>query len=215
MIKLFGYWRSTAAYRVRIALNFKQVSYENLSIHLVKDGGQQHTPEYRELNPQGLVPLLIDNDLKLSQSSAIIEYIDEKYSDPPLLDVDLTLRARIRSFCQTIACDIHPLNNLRILKYLAGDLNVSDESKTTWYAHWIIEGFTAIERQLEQNQSTEFCFANKMTMADLFLIPQVYNASRFNVDLEKFPRIRSINDHCCQLSYFADAAPENQPDANQ
>lgn len=214
MIKLFGYWRSTAAYRVRIALNIKQVSYKGISVHLVKDGGQQHKPEYKELNPQGLVPLMVDGDFKLNQSTAIIEYLEEKYPRPQLLPNGFDDRAKVRAACQTIACDIHPLNNLRVLQYLKSELKVSDEQKDFWYHHWINKGFTALETNLESyTKNGPFCFGKHLTMADIFLVSQVYNANRFNVDLSAFPRICSVNDHCLSLSAFRDASPENQPDA--
>ncbi|MCO7227217.1 maleylacetoacetate isomerase [Pleionea sp. CnH1-48] len=214
MLKLFGYWRSTAAYRVRIALNIKQVPYENLSVHLVKDGGEQHKSEYRALNPQGLVPTLVDGELKLSQSMAILEYLEEKYPSPALLPANLQLRAEIRAFCQMIACDIHPLNNLRVLKYLAGPLSVADEQKNQWYAHWITEGFKAVESLASQySDKGPFCFGRELSMADMCLIPQIYNAHRFNVPLDAFPRLVSINEHCLSLAAFRDALPESQPDA--
>lgn len=214
MIKLFGYWRSTAAYRVRIALNIKQVSYKGISVHLVKDGGQQHKPEYRELNPQGLVPLMVDGDFKLNQSTAIIEYLEEKYPRPQLLPNGFDDRAKVRAVCQTIGCDIHPLNNLRVLQYLKSELKVSDEQKDTWYHHWIKKGFTALETTIKDYaKQGPFCFGKHLTMADIFLVSQVYNANRFDVDLSAFPRICSVNDHCLTLSAFRDASPENQPDA--
>ncbi len=212
MLKLFGYWRSTAAYRVRIALNLKQVSYENISVHLVKDGGEQHKPEYRALNPQGLVPLLVDGDLKLNQSMAILEYIEEKYPSPALLPEEPGKRAEVRALCQTIACDIHPLNNLRVLQYLSGELSVEDSVKNNWYHHWIHQGFAAIEARLNQTAGS-YCFGDDITMADLVLIPQVYNANRFAVDLSKYPKICAINEQCLSKAAFKDAAPENQPDA--
>ncbi len=213
MLKLFGYWRSTAAYRVRIALNLKQVSYENISVHLIKEGGEQHKPEYRALNPQGLVPLLVDGELKLNQSMAILEYIEERYPSPALLPTDAALRGQVRALCQTIACDIHPLNNLRVLQYLSGELKIDDDTKTAWYQHWIHQGFSAIETQLSKTAG-KFCFGDEVTMADLVLIPQVYNANRFSLDLSAYPKICAINDHCMSKAAFRDAAPENQPDAN-
>ncbi|MEE4243875.1 MAG: maleylacetoacetate isomerase [Kangiellaceae bacterium] len=214
MIKLYGYWRSTAAYRVRIALNLKQVSYENISVHLVKDGGEQYKPEYLSHNPQGLVPLLVDGDLKLNQSSAIVDFLEEKYPTPSLYPEDIETKARVRAFCQTIACDVHPLNNLRVLKYLTQELAVDDGQKSRWYAHWINKGFAALESTLaSQNVTSEYCFGDTVTMADLFLIPQVYNANRFNVDLSPYPRIVDINQRCLERKVFQDAAPEHQPDA--
>ncbi|GAA4352479.1 maleylacetoacetate isomerase [Kangiella taiwanensis] len=214
MLKLYSYWRSTAAYRVRAALNIKRLSYSIIPIHLVKDGGEQHKPEYAEKNPQELVPLLDDNGKLLSQSMAICEYLDDVYDGPSLLPSEPFLKAKVRSVCQIIACDIHPLDNLRVLQYLKGELNVSDEQKDTWYAHWIIKGFTAIERMLKDYQSQgPFCFGEELTLADVFLVSQIYNARRFNVDLSDFPRLVEIEQHCLTLDAFKDAKPEAQPDA--
>jgi maleylacetoacetate isomerase len=213
MLKLYGYWRSTAAYRVRIALNLKQVAYENIAVHLVKEGGEQHQPEYRSLNPQGLVPLLVDGSLKLNQSMAILEYLEEKYPSPALLPSDRNERAQVRALCHTIACDIHPLNNLRVLQYLGGTLGVDEQARNDWYHHWIRQGFDAIEAQLTKSAG-QYCFGDQLTLADLVLVPQVYNANRFAVDLTPYPTIRAINERCLAVRAFVDAAPESQPDAN-
>ncbi|GAA0213339.1 maleylacetoacetate isomerase [Kangiella japonica] len=214
MLKLYSYWRSTAAYRVRTALNIKRLSYSIIPIHLVKDGGEQHKPEYAEKNPQELVPLLDDNGKLLSQSMAICEYIDEVYDGPKLLPSEPFLRAKVRSVCQIIACDIHPLDNLRVLQYLKGELQVSDEQKSTWYAHWILEGFKALESMLaEYKAKGPFCFGDELTLADVFLVSQMYNARRFEVDLSDFPRLVEVEQHCLTLNAFSDAKPEAQPDA--
>lgn len=214
MLKLYSYWRSTAAYRVRTALNIKRLSYSIIPIHLVKDGGEQHKPEYAEKNPQELVPLLDDNGKLLSQSMAICEYLEDVYEGPSLLPSEPFLKAKVRSVCQIIACDIHPLDNLRVLQYLKGELQVSDEQKDTWYAHWIIKGFTALEAMLDEYQSQgPFCFGEELTLADVFLVSQMYNARRFNVDLSDFPRLVAIEQHCLTLDAFKDAQPEAQPDA--
>jgi len=214
MLKLYSYWRSTAAYRVRAALNIKRLSYSIIPIHLVKDGGEQHNPEYAEKNPQELVPLLDDNGKLLSQSMAICEYIDEAYDGPQLLPSEPFLKAKVRSVCQVIACDIHPLDNLRVLQYLKGELQVSDEQKTTWYAHWILKGFAALEETLaEYKTQGPFCFGEELTLADVFLVSQMYNARRFEVDLSNFPRLVEIEQHCLTLDTFQDAKPEAQPDA--
>lgn len=214
MLKLYSYWRSTAAYRVRIALNIKRLSYSIIPIHLVKDGGEQHKPEYAEKNPQELVPLLDDNGKLLSQSMAICEYLDEVHAGTKLLPSEPFLKAKVRSVCQIVACDIHPLDNLRVLQYLKGELGVSDEQKSTWYAHWILEGFKALESQLAEYQSQgPFCFGQDVTLADVFLVSQMYNARRFEVDLSDFPRLVEIEQHCLTLSAFDDARPESQPDA--
>ncbi len=213
MLKLYGYWRSTAAYRVRIALNYKQVPYENLSVHLIKDGGEQHQKAYRELNPQGLVPFLVDGDVRIGQSMAILEYLEHKYTDFKLMPVSQAESAVVRMLCQMIACDIHPLNNLRVLKYLTNDLNISDEEKNKWYAHWIHQGFSALEALLRKYSGQSFCFGDSMSLADCCLVPQVYNAHRFNVPLDDYPLISKINEHCLSLSAFQTASPERQPDA--
>lgn len=211
-MKLYGYWRSTAAYRVRIAIALKQLTCEHISIHLVKDGGQQTTADYQALNPTKLVPTLVDGAVTLNQSLAIIEYLDEKYPAVPVLPQSIVERAQIRAFCQDIACDIHPLNNLRVLKYLKHSLGVSDPAKNDWYAHWIIEGFTAIETKLATSMG-EFCFGDQVTMADICLIAQLYNAHRFNVPLQAFPRITAIEQRCKLLQAFQQATPDQQADA--
>lgn len=212
-MKLYGYWRSTAAYRVRIALGLKQIACEHISVHLVKDGGEQLKPDYVALNPAKLVPTLVDGQVSLNQSVAIMEYLDEKYPELPLLPKDPVTRAKVRAFCQDIACDIHPLNNLRVLKYLKGQLDVSDEAKDAWYAHWITVGFEAIETRLADTMGT-FCFGDEAGMADICLMAQIYNARRFNVPLDSFPRIRQVEGNCQQLDAFVAARPENQPDAS-
>ncbi len=211
-MKLYGYWRSTAAYRVRIALHLKDLPYENISVHLVKDGGEQFKPEYVELNPAKLVPTLVDGDLSLNQSLAIVEYLDEQYPQSPLLPQQPALRAKVRAMALDIATDIHPLNNLRVLKYLKGTLEVSDEAKDNWYAHWITVGFEALEARLKDSAG-KFCFGDEVTLADVCLVPQLYNARRFNVPLEAFPTICQIEANCLALPAFAAAVPENQPDA--
>lgn len=215
MIKLYGYWRSTAAYRVRIALNLKQISYTQESVHLVKDGGQQHLPEYLALNPQSLVPTLVDDTLVITQSLAILEYLEEKYSRQALLPEDLKMRALARQLCQLVACDIHPLNNLRVLQYLSNQLAITDEQKTAWYHHWIKQGFQAYENLLEQHKiSGDYSLGEELSLADVCLIPQIYNANRFDLDMRQFPRLVSINENCLKLQRFQNAVPENQPDAN-
>ena len=214
MIKLYGYWRSTAAYRVRIALNLKQVSYTQELVHLVKDGGEQHKPEYRSLNPQGLVPTLVDDGLNVAQSMAILEYLEEKYPHPRLLPEDVKLRALTRQMCQLIACDIHPLNNLRVLQYLSGDLQVSEQQKDQWYQHWIREGFSALLKLREQaGIKGSYCLGEELSLADACLIPQIYNANRFNVSMDGFSSLLEINENCLKLERFQNAVPENQPDA--
>jgi len=221
MLKLYGYWRSSAAYRVRVALNHKGLDAELLSVHLVKDGGEQHKADYAKLNPQELVPALIDSASKgeelgafvLSQSLAIIEYLDEKYPENALLPQDLHDKAIVRSMAMSIACEVHPLNNLKVLQYLSKELTVDDEAKSAWYHHWIDEGFGAFEKQLVK-YSGRYCFGDNITLADLCLIPQVYNANRFNIDLSPYPNITRIVENCNRLEAFIKATPENQDDAS-
>ncbi|GAB3628643.1 maleylacetoacetate isomerase [Pandoraea terrae] len=214
MYQLYSYFRSSAAYRVRIALNLKGLDYDIIPVHLVRDGGQQLKPEYQALNPDSLVPTFVDGDEVMNQSMAIIEYLDEVHPELALLPADALGRARVRALAQSIACEIHPLNNLRVLRYLKHDMKVSEEAKNAWYVHWIEQGFTAFEKRLAaQGQPGKFCYGDTPTMADCCLIPQVYNAERFNVDLTPFPRIAVINAHCLSLDAFAKAAPGAQPDA--
>lgn len=214
MLILYSYYRSSASYRVRIALHYKGLPFEYESIHMLKDGGQQHSDSYRAINPAGLVPALIDGGKTLTQSLAIMEYLEETYPDNPIMPQDAASRAIVRALAQTVACEIHPLDNLRVLKYLKNDLGISDEAKSQWYAHWIELGFAALETQLASVQSNpDFCFGDTPTIADFCLIPQVYNANRFEVDLTPYPRIRSINDACLALDAFAKAVPEVQVDA--
>lgn len=212
-MKLYGYWRSTAAYRVRIALHLKGIAFDTVSVHLVKDGGEQFKADYLALNPAKLVPTLVDEAVTINQSVAILEYLEEKYpTHQLLLPVDIALKAQVRAMALDIACDIHPLNNLRVLKYLAGELGVTDEAKSKWYADWIQTGFAAIEAKLSSTAG-RYCFGDTVTMADINLIPQLYNAHRFNVDLSAFPLINQIEKNCLELPAFVAAMPENQPDA--
>ena len=214
-MKLFTYYRSSAAYRVRIALNIKGLNVEAVPVHLVKDGGQQKAPEYLDKNPQGLVPLLeLDDESSITQSLAMIEYLDELHPEPSLIPGDALERAQVRALSLAIACDIHPLNNLRVLQYLTRELGSSDEQKNQWYQHWIQQGFTAVEKTLSQTSlNGEFCITEQPTMADCCLIPQAYNAQRFKVDMSPYPLISSINEHCLSLPAFAQAAPAKQADA--
>lgn len=208
-MKLYSYFRSSAAYRVRIALNLKKLSYETEPVHLVKN--EQLLESYRAMNPSQLVPTLIDGAYTFSQSISILEYLEEQYPTQPLLPKDVIERAKVRAFAQSIACDIHPINNLRVLKYLQNDLSLNDEQKKYWYQHWIVEGFKSLEAQLEHSNG-QFCFGTQPTFADCCLIPQVYNAKRFKVDLSPFPKIESIYQHCLTIHAFLHAVPEQQPD---
>jgi maleylacetoacetate isomerase len=211
-VKLYGYFRSSAAYRVRIALALKGVRVDTTIISLMK--GEQHTPEYAKINPQHLVPVLEDQGSLLHQSLAIIEYLEERHPQPPLLPEDALARARVRSLALLIACEIHPLNNPRVLNYLTGRLGVSEEQKLEWYRHWVAAGFMALETRLAGEAGTgRFCHGDMPGYADCFLVPQVANARRFNVDLAPFPTIVRIDAECRALEPFRSAAPENQPDA--
>lgn len=212
---LYTYWRSSAAYRVRIAFNIKGVEYDSRSVHLVRDGGEQHSPAYRQINPQGLVPALVHEDRIYSQSLAIIEYLEERYPEPSLLPRDPGDRARVRGLAQMVACDIHPLNNSRVQKYLVAELGLGDEQKLAWYRHWITLGFEAIEARLDQDGYTgRFCHGDTVGLADLCLVPQIYNAERFGCDVSVFPTITRINAACLELDAFLRATPESQPDAD-
>jgi maleylacetoacetate isomerase len=214
-LRLYSYWRSSASYRVRIALNLKGLVYDLVPVNLVGGADEQHSAEYRALNPQELVPLLIDGERIIRQSQAIIEYLDETYDgEAKLLPAIARDRARVRALVQTIACDIHPLNNTRVMQYLEREFNVPPLERERWTRHWISEGFRAIEALLAVNPSTGIhCEGDEPTMADVFLVPQVYNAQRWSVDMTPFPIIRRINDSCLRLEEFDRARPENQPDA--
>lgn len=207
-MKLYDYFRSTASYRVRIALNLKAIAYEKSEVHLVQNGGEQFQAAYRHLNPQSLVPSLQDADFAITQSMAILEYLEEQYPQTPLLPEDPFARATARSIAQMIACDIHPLNNLRVLKYLKDEMGLSEDQKNDWYRHWVAEGFTALETRVAQDkQRGDYCCAGQVTFADICLIPQMYNAKRFECPIDAYPILRSINDYCLQLPAFQQAAP--------
>lgn len=208
---LYSYFRSSAAYRVRIALNLKNIDYEIRPVHLLKNGGEQFKADYLALNPQGRVPVLVVGNAVLSQSSAIIEYLEEAYPNPPLLPDNVIERAYVRSLAQIIACDIHPLNNLRVLSYLKSTLK--NDFEQAWRIHWIQEGFAALEQLLQKNDYWgRFCFGDTPGMADAFLIPQTYNALRFGCEMKSYPLISGIYENCMQETAFSNAAPENQPD---
>lgn len=210
-MKLYSYFRSSAAFRVRIALNLKGLSYDTQAVHLLKQGGEQHSAEYAAINPSELVPTLLDQQYVLTQSLSILEYLEEAYPKTALLPQNLQQRAQIRAFAQHIACEIHPLNNLRVLQYLEQTLAVSNSEKTAWYQHWIKLGFHSLEQQL-QHSNGKYCFGEQASFADCCLIPQIYNAKRFQIDLTEYPKIQSIYTHCMQLAAFQQAAPEQQAD---
>ena len=213
-MKLYTYFRSSAAYRVRIALNLKGLSYEAVPVHLLRDGGQHLMDDYLTVNPSGLVPALQDEDITLTQSMAILEYLEEVHPMVPLLPRDAVGRARVRELAQIVACDIHPINNLRVLKYLVKHLGQSEEAKTDWYRHWVIEGLRSLESHLARNPGTgSFCHGDSPTIADCFLVPQVFNAKRFDIDVDAYPTIARINELCVDLPAFKAAHPSHQPDA--
>ncbi|MEQ8815845.1 MAG: maleylacetoacetate isomerase [Thalassobaculum sp.] len=210
---LHGYFRSSAAYRVRIALNLKGLDYEPVSVHLRK--GEQRAEAFLALNPQGMVPALVDGDAVLTQSPAILEYLDEAYPDTPRLLPGLPVdRARVRALAAAVACDIHPINNLRVLKYVQGPLGCSQDAMVAWYNHWIAEGFGALERMLADDPRTgRFCHGDAPGLADVCLVPQVVNSQRHALDLAPYPTIRRIAEACDALPAFQAAHPSRQPDA--
>ena len=214
-LKLYSYWRSSAAFRVRIALNLKGLVYDIVPMHLTDAGGQQHSASFHEINPQELIPVLVDGVRVIRQSMAIIEYLDEAYEgERKLLPVAVRERARVRALAQIVACDIHPLNNLRVMQYLEREFNTPQVERDRWSQHWMREGFAAFESLLATNPSTGlFCEGDEPTLADICLVPQVYNAQRWSVDMSDFPLIRQINAECMKVEAFARARPENQPDA--
>ena len=213
-MKLYSYFRSSAAYRVRIALNLKGLPYDYAPVHLLRDGGEQLKPAYRRLNPDAILPTLVDGDNVLTQSLAIIEYLEETHPEPPLLPKSPADRAYVRSVALQVACEIHPLNNLRVLKYLKHTVGANDETRDEWYRHWVEAGFTTLEEHLAGDSRTgRFCFGDTPTMADACLVPQVFNAQRFRTDMARFPTIQRVHDHATQLDAFARAAPGVQPDA--
>lgn len=208
-MKLYDYYRSTASYRVRIALQIKGINYEKIPVHLVNNGGEQHHTAYLELNPQGLVPTLDENGHIITQSLAIIEYLEEINPVPPLLPQTPLARARVRSMAMLIACDMHPLNNLRVLMRLREQFQATDAQVNDWYHHWLKEGFDALELFLQNlPHKNQLCYGSEITMADVCLVPQVYNARRFGFSMANYPLINEINAHCLTLTPFQLAAPQ-------
>ena len=215
-LRLYSYWRSSAAYRVRIGLNLKGLAYQTLPVHLVRDGGEQHQADYATMNPQQLVPTLMHGVRVIRQSLAILEYLDEAWPSPRLLPMTARDRARVRSLAQLVASDIHPLNNLRVLRYFEQNWRVPQSERDEWVKHWIVEGFNAMEALLEGDPATgAFCHGQTPGLADCCLIPQVFNARRFGVDLAAFPVISRIEQACLELPAFVEARPDKQPDAQQ
>lgn len=208
MLKLYDYYRSSASYRVRIALNLKKIGYDAIPIHLVNNGGEQFSANYLKLNPQGLVPSLDIGGKIITQSLAIIEYLDEVHPEPPLMPADPLMKAHARAFALTIAADMHPVNNLRVLKYLTETFKISDAQKSEWYQHWLIKGFAALEQQIiSTGAKTPYCFGETPTIADICLVPQMYNARRFQCDVTPYPNLCRIDNHCQQEAAFSLARP--------
>jgi maleylacetoacetate isomerase len=213
-LTLYDYWRSSACYRVRIALNLKGLAFALKPVHLLKDGGEQHADAYRQVNPQEVVPALVDGQRVVRQSLAIIEYLDETRPQVPLLPPVPRDRAHVRGLAQLVACDIHPLNNLRVMQYLEHELGAAQDARERWTRHWIEVGFKAFEAILAADAATgEFCHGDTPGFADACLIPQVYNANRFGVDMTPYPLIQAINERCLALAAFDAARPERQAGA--
>jgi maleylacetoacetate isomerase len=215
-LTLYDYWRSSACYRVRIALNLKGLRYTSKPIHLIRNGGEQHSAAYREVNPQEAVPALVDGERTIRQSLAIIEYLDEAYDGAmKLLPTTARDRARARGLALLIVCDIHPLNNLRVMQFLEREWGTPREQRERWTRHWMEQGFRAFEAMIADHPSTgAYCEGDAPTLADICLIPQVYNAQRFGIDMASFPTIGRINEKCLSLPAFDAARPEKQPDAS-
>ena len=211
-MEFYSYWRSSAAYRVRIALAYKGLSADTHYVHLLKEGGEQRTAQYQALNPAQLVPVLVDGDLTLNQSLAILEYLEAKHPEPALLPADLNQAMQVRAVALDIACDIHPLKNLRGLQYLTGTLELTEQQKLHWIQHWLQQGLQALELRLQKTAGL-CCFGDEVSWADICLIPQIYNALRFSLDMSAYPTLKRIYQHCTSLPAFIKASPEQQPDA--
>lgn len=211
LMKLYNYFRSSASFRVRIALHLKSLPYEYIAVHLAK--GENLSEAYRQIAADNLVPNIEIDGEHLNQSMAIIEYLDEMHPEPALLPKDPLGRARVRALAQSIACEIHPINNLRVLKYLTGTLGVSEDQKNTWYRHWVRDGLEAFERQLAKGPQSTYCYGNTPTLADCCLVPQIFNGKRFNVNIDGLPRTMAAFDACMKLDAFQKAQPSACPDA--
>ena len=213
-MRLYDYFRSSASFRVRIGLNLKGIVPERASVHLLKDGGAQFADAFTGVNPQQLVPVLEDGDTVLIQSMAILEYLDETHPEPPFLPQGAAARARVRALAQVIACDLHPLDNLRVLKYLKDELGHSDDERNTWYRHWVAKGLGAFEALVAGHQATgSFCHGDQPGLADITLVPQIFNAKRLDCPLDGYPTVMAIFGNCMAVEAFDQAQPNNQPDA--
>ena len=213
-MKLYTYFRSSAAYRVRIALNLKGLAYDAVPVHLLRGGGEQLQDEYIKLNPSGLVPAFQDDYITLTQSMAILEYLEDAYPQTPIMPKDATERAHVRELAQIIACDIHPVNNLRVLRYLVQELGISEEKKNEWYRHWLVGGLEVLEKHLARDPAAgPLCHGRTPTIADCCLVPQVFNAQRHGIDVSVYPNNARINAQCVEIPAFIAAHPSNQPDA--
>jgi maleylacetoacetate isomerase len=212
-MRLYSYFRSSAAYRVRIVLNLKGLRFETMPVHMLRGGGEQHHPEYSRIHPLRLVPSLEIDGLPLTQSLAICEYLEERWPTPPILPIGPAARARVRAIAAAIACDVHPLNNLRALKYLVADLGANEDQKLAWYRHWISLGLEGVERMLADSQATgTYCHGDMPTLADTFLVPQVSNALRYHCSTDAYPTTTRIYNHCLKHPAFFSASPDQQPD---
>ena len=212
-LRLYTYFRSSAAFRVRIALNLKGLEYEPVPVHFSRGGGEHRRPEFASLNPQGLLPVLDHDGTVLTQSLAIIEYLDARFPEPGLIPAGPVERARVQALAQLIACETHPLNNLRVLRYLRGELDLAEPAVERWYRHWVAESFRALETFLIRYSGGQYCYGDAVGLADVCLVPQVYNARRFGCVLDAYPTLTRIADTLAGQAAFARAAPENQPDA--
>lgn len=212
-MRLYTYYRSSAAYRVRIALHLKGLEFEQVAVHLSRNGGEQRSDAYRNINPNALVPSLEDNGAVINQSLAIIEYLEEAYPQVPLLPGSPAQRAHLRTIALTIACDIHPLQNLRVLTYLSRELHADDDKRNAWFRHWVRNGLEAVERMVVRGTPGKFAVGDTPTLADLFIVPQLVNARRVGVDLSAMPTLVRIDENCAALAAFQKAAPAAQPDA--
>ena len=213
MIRLYTFFRSSAAYRVRIALNLKRIDYDSISKHFRRNGGEHRQPDFLVLNPQGLIPAIDHDGAVVTQSLAIIEYLESIAPDPRLIPVDPVSRARVHALAQVIACDIHPINNLRVLNYLREQFGQDDDGIATWVRHWVALGFEGYEGLIRDSSNGKVSIGDSITLADICLVPQVYNANRFGCDLSPYPTIQRINEHLVEHPAFYEAAPEQQPDA--